>query len=168
MKFIPTAPASSQTLLAIYLNDHLAGATAGVELARRCRQSNTEPPLSDDLDWLVEQLLEDRRSLQRAMSLLDVSRSPWKPPLAFLAEKAGRAKLNGQLTGYSPLSRVLELEGLLAGITAKLSLWRALGQVAEQDARLRGFGLDEMVKRAEEQREVVERHRRDAVAQALT
>jgi hypothetical protein len=34
-------------------------------------------------------------------------------------EKVGRLKLNGQLTGYSPLSRVVELEGLLAGIAGK-------------------------------------------------
>jgi hypothetical protein len=31
-------------LLAIYLNDHLAGATLGVELARRLRASNEDDP----------------------------------------------------------------------------------------------------------------------------
>ena len=46
------------------------------------------------------------------------------------AEKLGRLKLNGQLTGSSPLSRLIEIEGLLAGINGKLSLWCALLEIA--------------------------------------
>ena len=42
---------------------------------------------------------------------------------AWTAEKFGRLKPNGQLTGYSPLSRLVELEGLKLGITGKLGLW---------------------------------------------
>jgi len=38
------ASPSRQTMLGIYLNDHLAGATAGVELARRLRASNEDDP----------------------------------------------------------------------------------------------------------------------------
>ena len=34
----------SGNLLSIYLNDHLAGATGGVELARRMRASNESDP----------------------------------------------------------------------------------------------------------------------------
>lgn len=37
-----------------------------------------------------------------------------------VAEKLGRLKPNGQLHGYSPLSRVIELEGLYLGISGKL------------------------------------------------
>ena len=36
---------------------------------------------------------------------------------AWAGEKAGRLKLNGHLTGYSPQSRVIELEGLVVGVT---------------------------------------------------
>ena len=35
-----TTSATGDRLLGIYLNDHLAGATLGVELARRLRSSN--------------------------------------------------------------------------------------------------------------------------------
>lgn len=167
MKLIPNQRASRETLLSIYLNDHLAGATAGLELARRSRQSNPQPPLSTDLEWLIGQLTEDRRTLERAMSLLGVRRSVWKPPLAFLAEKAGRTKLNGQLTGYSPLSRVVELEGLVLGITGKLALWRALEQIAQRDQRLNALSIPTLIKRAEEQLATMESHRESAVEQAL-
>ena len=49
---------------------------------------------------------------------------------AWALEKAGRLKLNGELKSYSPLSRVVELEGLLTGITGKWGLWAALLEVA--------------------------------------
>ena len=34
----------------------------------------------------------------------------------WVAEKAGRLKLNGSLLTYSPLSRLVELEGLSLGV----------------------------------------------------
>ena len=38
---------------------------------------------------------------------------------AWTAEELERLKLNGQLAGYSPLSRLVELEGLAVGIEGK-------------------------------------------------
>ena len=40
---------AADKLLSIYLNDHLAGATIGVELARRIRARNRGTPLGDYL-----------------------------------------------------------------------------------------------------------------------
>lgn len=54
------------------------------------------------------------------------SSSPDGPAPAWAAEKLVRLKLNGRLRGYSPLSRLLELEMLHIGITGKLELWQAL------------------------------------------
>ena len=62
-----------------------------------------------------------------------------KPAVAWIAEKAGRLKLNGQIRGYSPLSRLVELEGLEVGVTGKRSLWQALSRAFLDDARLAGF-----------------------------
>lgn len=113
-------------LLAIYLNDHLAGATAGVEVARRARASNGGSELGRVLQRICAEIEADKSTLESVMAQLGVRRDPIKPAGAWLAEKLGRLKLNGQLTGYSPLSRVIELEGLHIGITGKLELWRAL------------------------------------------
>jgi len=132
----------STRLLAIYLNDHLAGATLGVELARRTLKENDEGELGDLLRWLVQQLVEDRRSL---LALIEKP-SLAKAGLAWAAEKLGRLKANGHLTSYSPLSRLVELEGLKAGIEAKRSLWLSLDEA-------------ELVARAEEQLERLEPHR---------
>jgi hypothetical protein len=49
-------------LLAIYLNDHLAGATAGLELARRARGSNRDTELGEFLERLTGEIEEDREA----------------------------------------------------------------------------------------------------------
>ena len=107
-------------LLAIYLNDHLAGATLGVELARRLRGSNEgDPEFGPTLTELCAEIEADRETLEAMMEKLGVGRSKLKPLTAVLGERLGRLKLNGQLRGYSPLSRLVELEILQLGVTGK-------------------------------------------------
>ncbi len=60
------------------------------------------------------------------MDHLGVTENRVKMPIAWAAEKVGRLKPNGQLTGYSPLSRLIELEGPRARGDGKLALWRSL------------------------------------------
>ena len=153
-------------LLAIYLNDHLGGATGGLELARRAAGSNTGSELGRFLARLRDEIEEDRGSLVEAMRRLDVGRDRTKVAAGWLAEKAGRLKLNGQLRGYSPLSRVVELEALALGVGAKLGCWRALDALA--DARLRDLAIPELIERAERQRDELERFRLDAAREALS
>ena len=156
----------SRKLLAIYLNDHLAGATVGVELVRRAAGANQGTPLGETLEQLAAEIAEDRESLKRAMSDLDVGEDRIKVAAGWTAEKVGRLKLNGRLIGYSPLSRLVELEGLHLGISGKLELWRMLKQTAE--ARLRGVDLDELIKRAESQRRRLAPYRKAAAEQAIS
>ena len=137
--------------LDIYLNDHLAGATVGVELSRRAAKSNRGTPSGEFLEQLHQQIVEDRRTLLGVVRALGVDTSPAKPAVAWIAEKAGRLKLNGRLRGYSPLSRLIELEGLETGVAAKRTLWQALARAFPDDARLASFDLDALVARAEQQ-----------------
>jgi hypothetical protein len=139
----------TRNLRAIYLNDHLAGATAGTELARRARGSNRGSELGEFLEGLAAEIEEDRNSLLEIMSELGVGTDPVKPRVAWAAEKLGRLKPNGQLRGYSPLSRHLELEGLHVGISGKLSLWQSLA--ATSAAELPGVDVGALVARAERQ-----------------
>jgi hypothetical protein len=101
------------------------------------------------------------------MSLLGVARSGFKSTAAYLAEKAGRAKLNGQLTGYSPLSRVVELEGLALAVAHKRNLWQSLAQLAQRDDRLSTIDFDELIARADRQAKVLELQRLAATETAL-
>ena len=153
-------------MLAIYLNDHLAGSTAGLELARRARGSNKGTELGLFLDTLVAEIEEDRRALEQVMDAVGAGQDRIKVKAAWAGEKVGRLKLNGRLLGYSPLSRVVELEGLSLGVEGKACLWKMLGELA--DPRLAGFDFDGLRARAERQHEEIEEHRLAAGREALT
>jgi hypothetical protein len=154
-------------LLAIYLNDHLAGSTGGLELARRALGANRGTPFEAPLERLATEIAEDRDALVDVMDRLGVGRDPIKVIAGWAAEKAGRLKLNGSLTGYSPLSRVLELEMLGLGVEGKRAMWRALRELAATDARLEGVDLDELARRAERQRRLIEQQRLRAATIAV-
>ena len=51
--------------LSAYLNDHLAGSAAGVQLAKRCRDAHEGSDLAQHLAALVGEIEEDRRLLER-------------------------------------------------------------------------------------------------------
>ncbi|HWC13302.1 MAG TPA: hypothetical protein VG929_01750 [Actinomycetota bacterium] len=155
-------------LLRIYLNDHRAGSAAGLELARRCLNNNRGTTYESFLRDLVSGIEDDVHELENLMETLGVPRDRLKHGLAWAAEKVGRLKLNGQLTGYSPLSRLWELEGLLLGVTGKRSLWRSLKQVADHDSRLAVTDFDKLIGKADEQITGLEQHRVRAAADALT
>jgi len=152
-------------LLAIYLNDHLAGATGGVELARRARASNRGAKPGETLAEICAEIEADRATLERVMAQLSVKRNGAKVAGAWVAEKLGRLKLNGRLTGYSPLSHLIELEMLHIGITGKIELWQALEET--QAARLTQIDFPALIERADSQRAVVERLRLDAAREAF-
>jgi hypothetical protein len=152
-------------LLAIYLNDHLAGSTVGIKLARRACASNQGTPLGEYLERLASEIESDRQTLERLMAELGIRPNRLKTIGAWAAEKLGRLKLNGQLTGYSPLSRFLELESLYLGITGKRELWRALRRTFGSD--LPGFDFEGLGRRAERQAAEVEEHRLEAARSAL-
>jgi hypothetical protein len=156
-------------LLSIYLNDHLAGATAGVAVARRAAKSNRDSEAyGAPLEELAEEIGEDRESLLQLMSDLEVGTDTIKQLLAWGAEKAGRLKLNGHLLSYSPLSRLDELEFLTLGVTGKLSLWRTLDLLSHREPRLRKEKLGELVVRAEMQLKTIATCRQHAVIDAFT
>jgi hypothetical protein len=154
-------------LLATYLNDHLAGATAGRELARRSAASNEGSPLGDFLKALAVEIDEDREALLGLMAALGIGVDRLKVLGGWTVEKLGRLKPNGRLLGYSPLSRLLELEALSLGVSGKLALWQALQEAERAGQAQSGADLLRLQERAERQLAGLEGHRRQAVAEAL-
>lgn len=153
-------------LLPIYLNDHLAGSTVGIELARRARGANEGTELGEFLTALTEEIEADRETLQEVMEAVGAGRDRLKVYSAWAGEKFGRLKLNGSLLSYSPLSRVVELEGLRLGVEGKACLWRMLRELA--DPRLAAFDFDALIVRAERQRDQLEQRRLEAGQLALS
>lgn len=155
-----------RVLLGIYLNDHLMGATAGVELFRRASGS-APTAVKGELDRLAAAVTQDRESLLSLMRRLGVPVRRYKVIGGWAAEKVGRVKLNGSLLGRSPLSDLVELEGLVLGVQGKAAGFRALRSLAEHDGRLDAAELDRLIARAEEQGEALERLRLRAVDKAF-
>jgi hypothetical protein len=153
--------------LAIYLNDHLAGATAVVELARRMSASNRANPYATTISELATELEHDRDLLIEVMERLSISRDRLKLAASWLAEKLGRFKLNGELVRYSPLSRLEELEVLSLGVQGKLALWEVLRITHGVDPRLHGIDLETARGRARGQRRRIEGLRRRAAREAF-
>lgn len=158
---------SDDRYLHIYLNDHAAGQAAGRQLTRRALANNRGTPLGDYLERFLAEIEEEAGILDDAMRRVGAQVDPLKQAAAWLAERIGRLKLNGQLLGYSDLSRLEEVEGLCLGVDGRLSLWRALGELADSDARLAPVDFDALTRRARTQRRRLERFRVEAATQAF-
>ena len=155
-------------LLGIYLNDQLALGVAGRELARRAASENTGSELGAFLERLALEVTEDVEVLEAVMKRLGIPLSRMKRPLALVAERLGRLKPNGQLRGYSPLSRFVELESLALGLDGKKLLWANLRDVAQVGDRLADVDFGALIERATRQREELEPFRVAAGRESLT
>ncbi|MFD7258249.1 hypothetical protein [Streptomyces sp. NPDC059874] len=163
-----TAMNSRSRLLAIYLNDHLTGAGAGVELLRRAARAHRGTPLGPPLAAMAQEVAQDLESLRRIMTDLQVPVMRSRIALGRLAEKAGRLKLNGRVVSRSPLSDVVELEAMRLGVEGKACAWRSLQAVADTDPRIDGVRLRELLRRAERQIRILESLRDERAAQVFT
>jgi hypothetical protein len=146
-------------LLAIYVQDHLALSLGGLRLARRCLDENRATPLGAFLARLVPELEEDREVLKEVARALGAGPSVLKETAAVLGELAGRLKPNGRIVGYSRLSRLWELEALMAGSDSRRGLWRLLAKAARRQPGLRGFDLERLEARAARHHEELDRER---------
>ncbi len=158
---------TGQDLLGIYLNDHLAGATGGAELARRMAKARRGQPADAALRRLAAEIAEDRAALLDMMSALGIPVRSYKVSAGWIGEKAGRLKLNGYLLGRSPLSGLEELEILRLGVAGKAAGWRTLRAAADTDGRLDAGRLDELISRAQLQEELLEELRTQAAARLV-
>ncbi len=154
-------------LLTSYLNDHLAGATAGRDLFRRAAKSHQGDELGGQLSDLAQEVDDDRKVLIDTMTTLGIRRNPASVVLGVTAERLGRLKPNGFVIRRSPLSDVVELEGMRLAVAAKLAGWEMLLAVAAEDTRLDRTALEDSVRRANDQLERVRTLHLQVAAQQL-
>ena len=157
---------SEVSMLGIYLNDHLAGATAGTELAHRTARSHGDGQDSGTLRRLAAEIAQDRAALLDIMAALGIKVRRYKVGAAWVGEKAGR-KFNGRLFARSPLSDLEELEMLRLGVEGKAAGWRTLRTLADTDTRLDPARLDELISRARRQADLLEDLRVGAASQVV-
>ena len=154
-------------LLRIYVNDHRAGAVAGISLCRRIKSEEQGTALGDLAAELLVEIEADSRELDRYAEANGITADPIKQMGAAVAERVSRLKFNGFLIRRSPLSAVLETETLMAGIDAKRSLWMSLlagDRIAPFDVDV----LEQLIGRAKSQRDRLEAQHREAARAALS
>lgn len=152
----------------IYLNDHRAGSIGGRALARRLARSNRGSELGRFLDDVfLPQLERERRRLHVLCSEMSLSRNLGKELLAKGTELVARLKRNGQMWGYSPLSRVVEIEALVSGVTAKQRLWVTMAELGIGGSQFDGETLEGLIAGAETHIRILEAHHLEAVRAAF-
>ena len=154
--------------LETYLNDHLAGAAAGSELASKISSEYAGTRLGPFLAELASDIEQDKVTLEELMERLGIQQSAIKQGASWIAEKVSRLKLSETMTGNQDLKRFLEVETLSLGLEGKLSLWRALIEIRDSYAELAATDLARLAKRAESQRSSLEDHRLQVANAALT
>ena len=140
-----------------YLNDHLAGSAAAIQLTERCRDRDPESDLGQVLQSLRGEIEEDRAVLERVIIALGGAPNRVKHAGALAIERlAGlRVTLPVLGAGSAEATRLEEIEVLSLGIEGKRLLWRALAEVGS-DGRLAAFDFPALARRASAQRDRLE------------
>jgi len=152
--------------LAVYLNDHLAGAKSAIELLDRLRNAHHGNSLGELADRIYSEVEADREVLERLSEAVGTGGSAIKEAGAWLAERAARLKL--RLGSDAELGEFESLEFLALGIFQKRKLWAALSSIAHSNSHLQQLDYDKLISRADAQHDDVENYRLIAAQKALT
>lgn len=155
--------------LTVYLNDHLSGAAAGLQLARSLRDNHEGTDLGEHMRELAAAIDEDRELLASLMDQIGAKKNPIKAAGAVAGELLTRAKFNLSLpgTGSSALARFERLEMLSVGIEGKCLLWRALAALDRPVGELDTATIRALEVRAMKQRDELEPYRVQAAMLAF-
>jgi hypothetical protein len=152
--------------LHIYLNDHLAGATAGLDLARSAAERH-DGDLAEFFLELADGIGGDYNTLTSLIDQLDAHASGAKEALAKVGSQISEAKFSGDSVDDPTFGTFLTLETLSIGVEGKLCMWKALKVVQDDVAELASFDIDTLIERAQSQRDRIEGKRLEIAGAAL-
>jgi hypothetical protein len=156
-----------KTHLAIYLNDHLAGATGALELLAHLQEAYAGTPMADFLTQLHADIDADHHELRHLIDRLGMTESIPRKLTAWLGEKVAELKLHMDDNASGSFRLFEGLEALVVGIEGKRALWQALATASEVVPELNGVDYVGLAQRAQQQHDRVEEQRINAAKQAL-
>ena len=162
-----TATDFNTTDLGIYLNDHLAGSVAALELIEYLAKNYPDTTLETFFAELHGDISADQDVLRDLLHTFDEDESAVRKAGAWIAEKVGRAKFGLSENEVRGTGLLEALEGLALGITGKQLMWRALAAASETMPQLGGPDYARLEGRAREQRDRVEEKRLAAAREAF-
>ncbi len=152
--------------LQIYLNDHLAGSLAAIELLDDLVEHHPTHRLADFFSAMRSEIAADQQTLRDLIEKLGGDESSIRKAAAWLAEKVSRAKL--RFSGEDNIGLLQALETLVLGVTGKKLLWRALAAVSANAVELQGLDFTELEQRAREQIAQLESERLQLAREVLS
>lgn len=144
--------------LATYLNDHLAGAAAALEVLDALQNvDNSE--FKRFAHELCVAIAEDRDELMRLMRTADIETSHVRRAVGWIGEKAAELKLTLDDPSDGGLRTFERLEVVALGIDGKRALWAVLQTISVVVPGLRDADYARLARRADDQRAAVEARR---------
>ena len=147
-----------------YLNDHLAGSVAAIELLDNLIEHHSEDRFGKFFSALRDDIHADQEKLRDSIRKAGGKESALRKAAGWVSEKFGRAKI-GDANDSAELLQALE--GLALGITGKRLLWRSLTAIAPNFPALQGVDFGELEERARGQFERVEALRLEMAREAF-
>jgi hypothetical protein len=151
--------------LEVYLTDHLAGGTAGVNLAEMAAEEHRSDEHGAFFGEITSEIKADHETLERMIAELGVQKSATKAAAAEVGSKIMAPKFVGG--DDDQLNAFITLETLSMGVEGKVCMWKALKTVEDAYPTLKNYDLDELIARGESQRERIEATRLQIAPQAL-
>jgi hypothetical protein len=151
----------------VYLNDHLAGATAGVDLAKQASERH-DGELREFFAQLADEVSADYNTLTSLMDQMDAHASGAKEVLAKAGSEISDTKFSGESTDDPEFGTFITLETLSIGVEGKLCMWKALKVVADDYPELSSADIDTLIERAQSQRDKIEGKRLEVASTALS
>lgn len=151
--------------LETYLNDHLAGATAGVNLAKMAAEEHKSDEHGAFFGEIASEISADYDTLQELMTSLGVQESATKSAAAEIGSKLMAPKFTAG--DDDELNAFVTLETLSIGVEGKICMWKALKTIEDSNAAFKQFDIDDLLARGESQRERIEGERQKMAPRAL-
>src|SRR2546423_1329880 len=151
--------------LAAYLNDHLAGSVAAIELIDDLINASKDETLKIFLADLKREIESDQKVLEQLIERAGESESGFRKAAAWVSEKAARAKFKIAGEDFGGLGLVQALEMLALGVRGEGLLWRAPSTA--NWPTLRDVDLAKLEQLAGEQQQHVEEKRLETARAAF-
>jgi len=159
---------AAYTHLAMYLNDHLAGAVGALEILDSLAARTDTPELSRFAVELRAAIKEDYEELQALMSRAGVALSTSRRVAAWIGAKAAELKTYVDDPLKGALGTFEQIEVVAVGIDGKRALWTALAAAAVGIPELQSIDYSRLTARANQQRLDIEGRRLQWAITVLT
>lgn len=150
--------------LETYLTDHLAGATAGLNLVRLAATEHQGDEHGQFFSQLAIEIGEDYGTLEKLLEGLAIEKSAIKTAAAEVGTKVMSPKFTSG--DDDAMNAFITLETLSIGVEGKTCMWAALAKL--DDPTLANVDIENLIARAQDQRARIEEQRLAIAPQALT